>query len=99
VAGLRTARQRRFQEHRRWMIRSFALGMSIVVNRLWGALMVVVVIPLITTTQAEADALMMPALTSTVWLSWVVNLLIAEWWIERTSRRPVRKAKEPVPVS
>ena len=99
TAGFRMARQRRFQEHRRWMIRSFALGMSIVVNRLWGVLMIAVVVPLITTTQAEADALMMPAFTATVWLSWVVNLLIAEWWIERTSRRPVRKPKEPVPVS
>ncbi|MCS7476405.1 DUF2306 domain-containing protein [Umezawaea endophytica] len=87
VAGFRMARQRRFQEHRRWMIRSFALGMSIVVNRLWGVLMIAVVVPLITSTDAEAEALMMPAFTATVWLSWVVNLLLAEWWIERTSRR------------
>jgi hypothetical protein len=98
VAGFRMARRRRFQEHRRWMIRSFALGMSIVVNRLWGVLMLVVVIPLITTTDAEAEALMMPAFTATVWLSWVVNLLIAEWWIERTSRRPAKKVREPAPV-
>ncbi|MGH3907643.1 MAG: DUF2306 domain-containing protein [Pseudonocardiaceae bacterium] len=35
IAGYRMARQRRFAEHREWMIRSFALTTSIVVNRLW----------------------------------------------------------------
>ena len=34
IAGYRMARQRRFVEHREWMIRSFALTTSIVVNRL-----------------------------------------------------------------
>ncbi|MEO6089840.1 MAG: DUF2306 domain-containing protein [Umezawaea sp.] len=83
VAGYRMARQRRFQEHRRWMIRSFALGLSVVVNRLWIVLLIAVIVPLLTSTDAEAEALMAQAPTASVWLSWVVNLLVAEWWIER----------------
>ena len=35
LAGYRAARQRRFADHRRWMLRSVALTWSIVANRGW----------------------------------------------------------------
>jgi len=98
VAGFRMARQRRFQDHRRWMIRSFALGMSIVVNRLWGVLLAFLVVPLLATTPAEIEALSGQAFAASVWLSWVVNAVIAEWWIERTRKRS-RTPRQAVPVS
>lgn len=85
VAGLRMAMQRRIAEHRRWMIRSFALTTSIVVNRLWIVLWIVILAPLTETYYGGDESAMIQAVAETsIWLSWVVNLLFAEWWIERS---------------
>jgi Predicted membrane protein (DUF2306) len=45
ITGFWMARHKRFVEHREWMIRSYALTTSIVVNRLWGAVLVLVLLP------------------------------------------------------
>ncbi len=90
IAGYRMARQRRFTEHRRWMIRSFALTSSIVANRIWGAVMLIVFSPASLQSSAPGGMLAaddfrgMAAVGLSTWLSWIVNLLIAEWWLERT---------------
>lgn len=72
VHGWRTARQRRFGEHRIWMIRGFALTGAAVAGRLWGLLLGSLL--------PEADGLLVFATSN--WLSLVVNLLVAEWWIQ-----------------
>lgn len=84
IAGYRMARQRRFVEHREWMIRSFALTTSIVVNRLWTIVFVIVLLPQQDTTFGGDEMAMIDAAAGAgVWTSWVVNLLIAEWWLQR----------------
>lgn len=84
IAGYRMARQRRFAEHREWMIRSFALTTSIVVNRLWLVPLIVVLAPQVDTTfGGDQTAVINAAAGASVWLSWVVNLLVAEWWLQR----------------
>ncbi|MGH4025578.1 MAG: DUF2306 domain-containing protein, partial [Pseudonocardiaceae bacterium] len=96
IAGYRMARQRRFAEHREWMIRSFALTTSIVVNRLWVILLVVVLSPQVGTTFGGAqDAMITAAANAGVWLSWVVNLLVAEWWLQRGRARAQRQPALP----
>lgn len=72
VQGLRTARQRRFGEHRIWMIRGFAITSAAVTGRLWGLLLGGLL--------PEADGLLVFATAN--WLSFTVNLLVAEWWIQ-----------------
>ncbi|HEX4812152.1 MAG TPA: DUF2306 domain-containing protein [Nonomuraea sp.] len=91
LAGWRMARRHRFADHRRWMIRSFAMTMSIVTNRLWAAVFIVTLSP-----SFEGDV---TGLTTTVaglsaWLGWVLPLLLAEWWLERgdAARRRRRAA-------
>ncbi|HEX2299151.1 MAG TPA: DUF2306 domain-containing protein, partial [Pseudonocardiaceae bacterium] len=92
IAGYRMARQRRFAEHREWMIRSFALTTSIVVNRVWVILLVVVLSPQVDTTfGGDQDAMITAAANASVWLSWVVNLLVAEWWLQRGRARALRQ--------
>lgn len=96
VAGWRMARRRRFAEHRRWMVRSFALTMSIITNRLYGGVMTVVLLPELGTTFHGDEALLaqtVAALSS--WLGWTVPLLVAEWWLER-GRAAGRRARRPV---
>lgn len=80
VAGYRTARQRRFGEHRKWMVRSFALCFSIILNRPWTIMVMAIVQPADEAAAAQAAGV-------GAWLSWVVNLLVVEWWLTRPVRR------------
>ncbi|MEV6865535.1 DUF2306 domain-containing protein [Streptosporangium subroseum] len=93
-AGWRMARQRRFPEHRRWMIRSFALTTSIVVSRLWAVLLLLIQLPRLDTAYGGNEQAMIMAIGAAgVWLSWVVNLLIAEWWLEYTDHTGKPKSR------
>ena len=97
-AGLVAARRRRYQEHRRWMIRSFALCVSIVVNRVWLVLFLLALVPLRDTYYSgDMDALIEDAAVASIWTSWVVNLMIAQWWLDRKPRRksPARERTAP----
>ncbi|EJE48802.1 putative membrane protein (DUF2306) [Acidovorax sp. CF316] len=69
--GLARALQRRFAEHRRWMVRSFALTAAAITLRIYlGASMA-----------AQVDeALSYPFIA---WLCWVPNALVAEWYLRR----------------
>lgn len=72
-----TVRDRRFQEHRRWMVRNFALTMAAATLRLWlpGSIM--------------AGIPYEPAYATVAWLCWVPNLAAAEWWLRRRPKRAV----------
>ncbi|PRY36086.1 DUF2306 domain-containing protein [Umezawaea tangerina] len=94
AVGFRMARERRFAEHRRWMIRSFALGMSIVANRVWLVVLMIAFLPA-GAGEAEMAAATQQAAVVSIWASWVVNLLVAEWWIARSRK----KKRQPVGVS
>jgi hypothetical protein len=84
ITGFWMARHNRLVEHRRWMIRSFALTMSVITNRVWAAIAVVVLLPQLPTT-FEGNATMMVQTIAGLsgWLGWVIPLLLAEWWLER----------------
>ncbi|MEV4807991.1 DUF2306 domain-containing protein [Nonomuraea sp. NPDC049421] len=85
LAGWRMARQRRFVDHRRWMVRSFALTMSIVTNRIYGVLFGILLFPQLDTTfNGDETQLMQTIAALSAWLGWVLPLLVAEWWLERT---------------
>ena len=99
LTGLRMARQRRLVEHRRWMIRSFALTMSIVTNRVWAVIATIVLLPQLPTTFAGNERLMVQTIAGlSGWLGWVTTLLFAEWWLERGLTSP-RIARPPRPAS
>lgn len=73
VQAYRYARNRRFVEHRKWMIRSFSLTFAAVMLRIylpgfvaiWGF---------------EAFPVFYPVVA---WLCWVPNVLFAEWYIRK----------------
>ncbi|MQM27122.1 DUF2306 domain-containing protein [Glycomyces albidus] len=95
-AGFLAARRHDFQAHRRWMIRSFALCWSIVVNRVWIALLIAVLLPFEESYYGgDTDALVTDVAVASIWLSWVVNLMIAQWWLDR---RPARRGRRPGPT-
>jgi hypothetical protein len=73
--GWLTARARRFDEHRAWMIRSFALTFAAVTLRVY--------MPL-----AEMGGLdPQQSYRAIAWLAWVPNLLVAELYLRRGSMR------------
>lgn len=99
-AGFRAARRRRIEEHRRWMIRSFSLTTSIVVNRLWVVGLISALRPFLNTHfGGDMNALIKSAAEASIWLSWVVNLLVAEWWIERGRAGTLEWGAQKAPIS
>jgi uncharacterized membrane protein len=87
VAGYRAARGRRFAEHREWMVRSVALAFSIVASRVWSVVCIVAFAPSVLSGGPVDPDELAQAVSAATWLSWVVNLLVAEWWLHRTRRR------------
>jgi uncharacterized membrane protein YozB (DUF420 family) len=89
LTGFVLARRRRFAEHRRWMIRSAALGLSIILNRVVGIAVFVVLSPQLASGFEDNDVWFMQTVAGiTTWLSWTTVLLATEWWLER-HRTPV----------
>lgn len=85
--GLRMARLRRLGDHRRWMVRSFALTMSIVTNRVWAVLMLIVLAPRLSTTFGGDETRLVQTIAGlTGWLGWTTTLLFTEWWLRRRPR-------------
>ncbi|HET6970803.1 MAG TPA: DUF2306 domain-containing protein [Phenylobacterium sp.] len=77
VQGWLTVRMRRFEEHRAWMIRSFALTFAAVTLRLYLPIGQMAGMPFET------------IYPLTAWISWIPNLLLAELYLRRG---PARRA-------
>lgn len=90
VAGYRAARARRFAEHREWMIRSVALTFSIVANRPWNIICIALFAPGVLTGGPVDPVALTQAIGVSTWLSWVVNLLVVELWLQHTRNRGAR---------
>lgn len=80
-AGYRAARQRRYADHRRWMVYSFALALSVV----WGRVMFVTLslIPAYDMGDPHSETL---AYDTAAWIGVLINLVLATWWLQRTGR-------------
>ena len=65
------------------MLRSVALSFSIVANRLWLLILFAVLVPEIYLGAAVDPVAMDQASGVSTWISWVGNLLIAQWWLDR----------------
>ncbi len=95
VAGWRTVRQGRYADHRRWMIRNFALTFGSLASRFWTFLMVAVTLPQAGTSVYRGDqlAVLHDIASGSVWLGTAVNLVIAEWYLQRRYGVPARGAR------
>jgi uncharacterized membrane protein len=87
VQGFRAARDRRFTEHREWMIRNFALTATAITGRIVAVPLVIFFEP----ADAAARVVFDHDLTSLLnWGAFTVHLLVAEWYITRTRRKARR---------
>ncbi|MFJ6676823.1 DUF2306 domain-containing protein [Actinosynnema sp. NPDC091369] len=86
--ALRMARQRRYGDHRKWMSRSFALTMSIVLSRVINVVATIALMPQVDTTFGGSGELMQYSAASIgVWLSPLLLLLLTDWLLERRKTR------------
>jgi hypothetical protein len=80
VIAFRLARRRRFAEHRRWMIRSVVLTMSVITNRVWAVIWFLVLSPHVSTSFAGSEAWMVQTIAGlSGWMGWVIPLVVTEW--------------------
>jgi uncharacterized membrane protein YozB (DUF420 family) len=97
--AFRFAIQRRIEEHRRWMLRSFALTMSFTVSMIILLPISEIVEPMLHTWQFTGNRAEMTQAAAgiQVWLSWVLPLIAIEWWMdyERIRRRKRLSSRRP----
>lgn len=87
VAGFRAARQGRYAQHRDWMIRSVALAFAIVSTRIWFVLWALLLVQSMPADRMVGDEVLTAQVFGVShWLGWVVNLAVAEWWLQRRRR-------------
>ncbi|GGS57908.1 DUF2306 domain-containing protein [Actinokineospora fastidiosa] len=79
VVAVWAARTNRFALHRRFMLYSFAL----VMNNVWGLAAAKIIIGY----QIQMDFTYLAEFAR--WVGWIVNLMLVQWWLYRTARRPV----------
>ena len=72
AGGYVSIRRRNIRQHREWMLRSYSLIFGAVTLRIWLPLLIIAY-------QGE----FLPAYRWVAWLSWVPNILWAEWRIRR----------------
>jgi uncharacterized membrane protein YozB (DUF420 family) len=90
LTGFAMAQRRRMADHRRWMIRSFTLTLSIITNRVWAVVFTVTLAPQLPTLFGGSELALIQAIAGlSGWLGWVLPLLLCEWWLME---------KTPVPV-
>lgn len=77
LLGWRAATQGRFAEHRRWMIRSWAMTLAAVTLRLYLPTVMILDLPFL------------PWYRAISFLAWVPNLIAAELWLRHPTSQPL----------
>ncbi|MDL5159485.1 DUF2306 domain-containing protein [Actinomycetospora termitidis] len=91
VLGARAIRARRVLEHRRWMIRAYAVGLGVGTIRLWIGLFTAVGLLSITDNRGTAW------FGVAFWIAFVLHVLVAEAYLRVAPRPGVRKGRGPGP--
>lgn len=84
INGYLAARQRRFADHRRHMIRSATVALSIISNRIWTPVLFVLLHPLQDSLfGGNEEHFIWFAAGLGAWLGWSLPLLAVQWWLNR----------------
>lgn len=88
IAGLRAARQRRFGDHRRWMVRNYAVTLAILTSRLWAGPLILLGLAMLDgrAYQGNQVAMIHDIASAGTWLALFANLAVVEWHLRRPER-------------
>ncbi len=96
--GIASAIHGRIGEHQAWMFRNFSLTFAAVTLRLWLLLLLLLLWPLLGSRYGgNFSRMFVDAYGVVMWLSWVPNIVLAEWMLRRQGKRMgtfVRSAQE-----
>jgi hypothetical protein len=81
IMGYIRARQRRYREHRRWMLYNFAFATNQIWTRFFYILMVNVA------HQGHNMGLVSQVGEASTWIGFTMNVWAVQWWLNRTPRR------------
>ncbi|WP_448452520.1 DUF2306 domain-containing protein [Mycolicibacterium elephantis] len=82
--GLAAARRRCFAEHRRHMVRSATLALSVITNRIWSPIIFLAFHPLQDTVFGGSEKHYLWFVAGTTgWLGWLIPLAVVSWWLDR----------------
>lgn len=96
INGYLAARQCRFAEHRRHMLSSATLALSVITNRIWTPILFITLQPLrdsVFSGNAEHYLWFVAGLGA--WLGWTIPFASVRWWLRR---RPVTPSPIPQPT-
>ena len=89
INGYLTARQRRFAQHRRHMVRSATLALSIITNRIWTPVLVITFQPLQDSVFGGNEEHFVWFVAGVgAWLGWTIPFFTVQWWLNRKSEIP-----------
>lgn len=90
VHGFRHIRAGRVAQHRAWMVRAFAIGLSIATMRL-------IFIPALILAGEPSEQQVALYSVGSFTIAFIVHAAVAEWWLRRTSRRSAQVTRsQPV---
>ncbi|MGE2716503.1 DUF2306 domain-containing protein [Mycolicibacterium litorale] len=102
VAGYRAVRRGRIAEHRRHMLRSAVLALSVIGNRVWTPVLFVVLDPLRDSVFQGGDEHYLWLVAGLGgWLGWLLPLVLVTLWLRRPHEETlssVRRGREGHPV-
>lgn len=101
IAAYRAIRQHRIADHRRWMVRNFALTFAAIATRFFVPVMLLVIIPQSGSPNYGNDQLVIAHDTASdsAWLGLVVTMLVAERYTKPRRRRPASNTSIDPPVA
>jgi len=81
IMGYIRGRQRRYVDHRRWMLYSFAFA----TNQIWTRVFFFIIFSL--AHQGHNEALLSQVGEATTWIGFIINVPLVRWWLDRTPRQ------------
>ena len=89
INGYVADRERRFASHRRHMIRSVTLALSIITNRIWTPVLFIALQPLQDSVFGGNEEHFLWVVAGVgAWLGWTIPMLVVQWWLTRTPAVP-----------
>jgi uncharacterized membrane protein len=86
INGYRAARHSQFAQHRRHMVRSATLALSIITNRIWTPVLFISLHPLQDSVfDGNEEHFLWFAAGVGAWLGWTIPLLAVQWWLNRNT--------------
>jgi uncharacterized membrane protein len=89
INGFAAARQRRFADHRRHMVRSATVALSTICNRIWTPVLFISLQPLQDSVfDGNEEHYLWLVAGLGAWLGWTIPLATVQWWLTRKPLAP-----------